>query len=104
MQTTRARRYFQPDFFQAVLAIALPMTAQNFIMSAVNMVDVVMIGSLGDVAIAAVGVANQVYYVYSILLFGIYSGAAVFLSQFWGRRDIGGIRRTMGLMLVPSKP
>ena len=57
MQTTRVRRYFQPDFFQAVLAIALPMTAQNFIMSAVNMVDVVMIGALGDVAIAAVGVA-----------------------------------------------
>lgn len=102
MQTTRVRRYFQPDFFQAVLAIALPMTAQNFIMSAVNMVDVVMIGALGDVAIAAVGVANQVFYIYSILLFGIYSGAAVFLSQFWGRRDIGGIRRTMGLMLVPG--
>ncbi len=96
------RRIFNREFFRAVLVIALPLAAQNFIMSAVNMVDVVMIGSLGDVAIAAVGVANQVFYVYSILLFGIYSGAAVFLSQFWGQRDLSGIRMTMGFMLLPG--
>lgn len=93
---------FDRKFRSAVLSIALPLAAQNFIMSAVNLVDVMMIGSLGDVAIAATGVANQVFYVYSILLFGIYSGAAVFLSQFWGKEDVAGIRRTMGYMLVPG--
>lgn len=96
------KAHFDKTFGRAVLSIALPMTLQNFIMSAVNMVDVVMIGALGDVAIAATGVANQVFYIYSILLFGVYSGAAVFLSQFWGKEDVSGVRRTMTYMLFPG--
>lgn len=88
------------QFLKTAMAIGLPMTVQNFIMSAVNMIDVAMIGSLGDVAIAAVGVANQVFFVYSVLLFGVYSGAAVFLAQFWGKQDIANIRKTMGYMFT----
>lgn len=92
--------FFTAKFFKAILAIAVPVALQNIIMSAVNMVDVVMIGSLGDVSTAAVGVGNQVYYVFSIILFGVNSGSAVFLAQFWGKRDLMGLRRTMGYMLA----
>lgn len=100
---TFMKRYF-PDknFLKPVLAVAIPMTTSNFIMSAVNTVDTVMIGSLGSVSVAAVSVANQIFFIFSVLLFGIYSGAAVFLAQFWGKGDIPNIRRTMGYMLVPG--
>jgi Na+-driven multidrug efflux pump len=73
---------------------------QNLIGSFVNMVDTVMIGRLGTVEIAAVGLGNNVFFLYMIILFGICSGGSVFTAQFWGRHDIPGIRKNVGLCLA----
>ena len=92
-------RFLSKAFLKSAFAIALPIALQNFITSAVNMIDVVMLGHLGDVDIAAVGCANQVYFLLTIILFGVSSGASVFMAQFWGKRDLPGVHRTMGVML-----
>lgn len=93
-------RFLSKAFLKSAFAIAVPISLQNFITSAVNMIDVVMLGHLGDVDIAAVGCANQVYFLLTIILFGVSSGAAVFIAQFWGKRDLPGVHRTMGVMTL----
>jgi putative MATE family efflux protein len=59
-----------------------------------------MIGRLGTVEIAAVGLGNQVFFLFQLTLFGICSGGAIFTAQFWGRKDISGIRKNLGLCLT----
>ncbi|MDR1971727.1 MAG: MATE family efflux transporter [Treponema sp.] len=88
------------EFYKKLFAIAIPIMLQNLINSFVNVVDTVMIGRLGTVEIAAVGLGNNVFFFYMIILFGICSGGAVFIAQFWGKRDIGGIRKTVGLCMA----
>jgi putative MATE family efflux protein len=90
------------EFYKKLFSIAIPIMLQNLIGSFVNMVDTVMIGRLGTVEIAAVGLGNNVFFLYMIILFGICSGGSVFTAQFWGRHDIQGIRKNMGLCLALS--
>ncbi len=91
---------FPRDFLKPAFSIGLPIALQSFITTSVNMVDVVMLGHLGDVDIAAVGVANQIYFLLSLVLFGVSSGASVFVSQFHGKGDIAGVHRTQGVMYL----
>jgi len=84
------------------MTLALPIAAQNLVSSTVNMVDTVMIGQLGEVEIAAVGQANQLFFLFALMLFGINSGSAIFTAQFWGIRDIKNIRRVLGLNLLTA--
>jgi putative MATE family efflux protein len=90
------------QFYKNLFTIAVPITLQNLINSFVNMVDTVMIGRLGTVEIAAVGLGNQVFFLFNMILFGICSGGAIFTAQFWGKQDIQGIRKNTGLCLLFS--
>ena len=94
------KKCFEPDFLKTIFRTALPIAMQFFLASAVNLIDVVMIGSLGDDAVAAAGGANQIFFLLNLMLFGINSGASVFLSQFWGTQDLKNVRRTMGMMYL----
>ena len=87
-------------FWRSALRLAIPIALQNLLLSSFTLVDTVMIGSLGDVPLAAVGMAGQWSWVMNILFFGVNSGASVFLAQYWGVRDVRGIQRTFGLLLV----
>ncbi len=98
----RLKNAFEPAFIKMVFRTAFPIAMQFFLASAVNLIDVVMIGSLGDDAVAAAGGANQIFFLLNLMLFGIHSGASVFLSQFWGTRDLKNVRRTMGMMYLLS--
>lgn len=86
-------------FLKAMLAIALPIALQNLITSSLNMVDTLMISSLGEASIAAVGLANQIFFFYSVINFGIHSGSSIFISQYWGKRDVPNIKRVLGISL-----
>lgn len=86
--------------FERILTLAAPIALQFLIQALLNMVDTLMIGQLGDTAIAAVALSNQIFFLLILLLFGISSGAAVFASQFWGKRNLEGIHRVQGLTLL----
>jgi putative MATE family efflux protein len=88
------------DYYQRLFKVALPITLQQFVMSSLNMVGVVMVGQLGAVPVAAVGLANQIFFLLNLVLFGLYSGSAIFTSQLWGIRDILNIRKVLGLALT----
>ena len=87
-------------FFAALVKIALPITIQQLALSLLNATDVLLIGQLGETAVAAVGLANQIFFLLNLLLFGIISGSAIFTAQFWGRRDLVGIRQVLGISLL----
>jgi putative MATE family efflux protein len=90
------------QFYKALFALSIPIMFQNLINSFVNMLDTVMIGRLGTVEIAAVGLGNQVFFLFNMVLFGICSGSTIFTAQFWGKQDIPGIRKNAGLCLILS--
>jgi putative MATE family efflux protein len=88
------------DFYRKLFKVALPIMAQNIVTTLVNIADTVMIGRLGTVQIAAVAIGANVFFLYNIITFGICSGAAIFTAQYWGNRDIPGIRRNTGLCII----
>ncbi|MCX6082492.1 MAG: MATE family efflux transporter [Chloroflexi bacterium] len=91
--------YNDPDYFSQIRKIALPITLQNFVFSALNMASVIMIGQKGDVAVAAVGLAGQIFFLLNLVLFGLGSGTGIFAAQLWGKRDIKNIRKVLALSL-----
>lgn len=90
------------QFFLSIITLIIPITIQNLISSSLNMVDNLMIGSLGETAIASVGLVNQYFFVFMLCLTGINAGAGIFMSQFWGKRKTANIRKMFGLDLVLS--
>jgi putative MATE family efflux protein len=90
------------DTYRRLFAIALPIIAQQFVTASLNLVSGLMIGQLGEVAVASVGLSNQVYFLMTLLTFGICSGAAIFTAQLWGKGDVPNVRRVMGLSLIMS--
>lgn len=87
-------------YFRTLLIIAIPIVLQNLIASSLNMLDTVMVGKLGEAEIAAVGVGNQVFLLFNVMIMGLSGGCGIFIAQFWGRKDVKNIRRTMGVSLI----
>ena len=85
-----------------MLSIAVPVAFQQLISALINMVDVLMVGQLGETAIAALGLANQVFFLFILFLFGVTSGMAIFTAQYWGKGDVTSIRLVLGISLTIS--
>lgn len=90
---------FSKSFYKQMLLIAIPVIFQNLISIGLNMIDSIMIGKLGVNPLAAVGVANRVYFIFSMVCFGLFSGSSIFIAQYWGVKDITNIKKVFGLNL-----
>ena len=89
-------------FYKRLLMLALPIVVQNLITTSLNMLDTIMIGSLGEVQLAAVGVANQFYFLYSLLAMGIGAGCSILIAQLWGKKDEAKIHSVLKLGLMAA--
>lgn len=89
-------------FFITLIGLIIPITLQNLISSSLNMLDNLMIGELGESAIAAVGLVNQYFFIFTLTLSGINAGTSVFISQFYGKRDEKNIKKMFGLGIILS--
>ena len=90
------------SFIRELLVIAIPISFQQLINASLNMIDVIMVGQLGETSIAALGLSNQIFFVLILILFGATSGMAIFTAQFWGKQEIEPIRKVLGMSLVLS--
>ncbi len=88
------------DLLRMVGKVALPIAAQSLIASSLSLIDNLMVGSLGELELNAVGVSVQFFFVNWMLLFGFTSGTATFISQFYGVGDLKNIKRTTGFGLT----
>ncbi len=86
-------------YFRLLSRFALPIALQNLFSASLNMVAVMLVGQLGEASVAAVGLANQVWFLLNLIIFGVVSGAAMFVAQLWGKQDIANIRRVLGLTI-----
>ena len=82
--------------------MGIPVVIQNAISSSLNLVDVLMIGALGKTSISGVGLANQYFFIFVLLLFGTNSGAGVYISQFFGKKDLPSVYKTTGVAITIS--
>ncbi|MGL5243970.1 MAG: MATE family efflux transporter, partial [Sarcina sp.] len=89
-------------FYRTLFMLAIPIVIQNFITSSLNMVDTVMIGAVGENEVAAVGIANQFFFLFNLLAIGIGAGCSIFISQFWGKKDIENIKKVLGVGIISA--
>lgn len=89
-------------FLRKVFLIASPIFVQDLFNSMVNLIDTFMIGSLGEESIAAVGLANQVFFIYALIVFGISSASSIFIGQYWGQKNEPQIKKTLGISIIST--
>jgi putative MATE family efflux protein len=87
-------------FFRAMLTLAIPVAFQQLISAGLNMIDVLMVGQLGETSVAALGLANQIFFLLILFLFGLTSGMSIFSAQFWGKGDLEQIHHVLGICLT----
>ncbi len=87
-------------FLTTLIVIAIPVVIQNLISIGLNMIDTIMVSSLGENAISAVGLANRIYFIFTTVCFGIYSGASIFIAQYWGAKDTDNIKKVFGIDII----
>jgi putative MATE family efflux protein len=89
-------------FAKKTIILVIPIMLQVLLVNGVTFVDTLMIGQLGEIQIAAVGVASQLFFLVTMFLYGISSAGGIFFSQFWGAKDIKKIHQVLGIIIVFS--
>ena len=90
------------EFYIRLFVITLPIAMQSLITSSLNMLDTMMIGKIGELELASVGIANQYYFLFSLLTNAIAIGSGVLIAQLWGKKDTINIKRTLSRSLFYS--
>ena len=82
------------SFFRAVGALAVPAALQSLLQSSFSIVDQIMIGQLGSVSVAGVGIAGKFTSMFSVLASAVGAVAGIMISQYLGRKTQREIRRS----------
>lgn len=85
-------------FYKLILAIAIPIGFQNLITFAISMMDTLMLGALGEVPLSAANIANNLFFILTLLMFGLAGGSNVLIAQYWGKGEVKSIHKVMALM------
>lgn len=97
-------RLFTRHFFSVMLPLAIPIAFQSLLSASFRLVDTLMIGRLGDTAIASVGLAGNVSFLIELIALGLASGSTVFMAQYHGAGNNLGIRRSLSCCLCIAVP
>ena len=81
-------------FYKRLLLLMIPIMVQNGFTNLVNMLDNIMVGTVGTAQMTGVAIANQLIFVFNLCIFGAVSGAGIFGTQFFGSGDHEGVRQT----------
>ncbi|MBQ7337774.1 MAG: MATE family efflux transporter [Clostridia bacterium] len=99
---TAGERVPMRQFITLALTLAIPIALQNLLTSCASLIDTAMVVALGNTATSAIGVAGRFPFFLNLACFGLCSGSATMISQYWGARDRDGIHRTFGMLLTFS--
>ena len=89
-------------FFRKLWNLAIPVSIQAMMFSLLGLIDIMMVGRLGETSVAAVGLGNRIFFFNLILTAALGSGMTVLASQFIGAGDKGGLRRTLSQAILTS--
>lgn len=85
------------SFNKDILRLAVPIVLQNIVTTAVNSADVIMLDFVGQDALSAGSLANQVMFILQLVYTGISSGVIMLAAQYWGKKDTKTIEHIMGI-------
>ncbi len=83
-----------------MLKLALPIAMQQLLVSCAQLVDTSMVTRLGNVVVSSVGVSSRWIFLMNLFYFGISSGAAAMIAQFWGAKEKSNIKKSYGNALL----
>lgn len=86
-------------FGDKILKLALPITAQQFMLALVSACDAFMLGGLNQTSLSAVSLASQITFVFNLILAALTIGENMFVAQYYGKKDFDGLRKSAGLVL-----
>lgn len=87
------------EFYKKTAIIAIPIALQSLITMGVNLLDNIMLGSLGEIPLSASSLAVQYIGVFNICCMGLGMGASVLVSRFWGMKDLTSLRKVITLVI-----
>ncbi len=87
-------------FYRRVIALTIPIMIQQGITNFVNMLDNVMVGRVGQAESTGVAVSNQLMFVFNLCVFGAISGAGIFGAQYFGKKDLEGVKQTFRFKII----
>ena len=90
----------ETGFLRTVCRLAVPVALQSMLQSSFSIVDQIMIGQLGSVSVAAVGLAGKYYNTFVFTSGAIAAVAGIMISQYMGRNDKGEVRRSFYVNLA----
>ena len=88
-------RSFYKQFFPLYITLVL----QNVVTLSVNLADNVMLGAYSETSLAGVAAANQIQFVYQMLLAAFGEGMVILGSQYWGRKQTKPMKKIAALMM-----
>lgn len=88
-------------FYLNLMSMTIPIALQNLITFATSMMDTIMLGRADDtgVFLSASSLANQPFFILSMVCFGLSGAATVLSAQYWGKRDTASIRSIFSIIL-----
>lgn len=92
------------SFYKQLRSLALPIAFQQFMLAAVSASDAIMLGRLSQDSMAAVSLAGQVQFLFSLYLATMTIGTNMFAAQYWGKKDVVTVERILGMVLLFTLP
>lgn len=90
----------EDSFFRTVCHLAVPVALQSMLQSSFSVIDQIMIGQLGSVSIAGVGMAGKFSSIYSSVISGVGAVAGIMIAQYMGQEDPKEVRRSFYINLL----
>ena len=87
------------DFYKRMAMIAIPISLQQLITVGINLMDTIMLSSMGDAQLSASSLAGQFINLFQICCMGIGMGASVLTSRFWGMKNSHALKQSITIML-----
>lgn len=88
------------SFFASVCALAVPVALQSMLQASFSIVDQIMIGQLGSVSVAGVGLAGKFASIYSVIVSAVGVVAGIMISQYLGQKNSRELRRSFYVNLL----
>ena len=88
------------SFFSSVCSLAIPVALQSMLQASFSIVDQIMIGQLGSVSVAGVGLAGKFASIYSVIVSAVGVVAGIMISQYLGQKNQQEVRRSFLVNLL----
>ena len=88
------------SFFKTVCALAVPVAMQSMLQSSFSIIDQIMIGQLGSVSVAGVGLAGKFASIYSVVVSAVGAVAGIMISQYLGQKNRSAVRQSFYINLL----